>query len=130
MIRPTITPTTTSRTLTGINYVNLGSESMSGDWLLPPGTYPRTIVNKINKNTSVKVTGYNFTKNDEYTVRMAPFGNQALGGIIVATFDTGDENSFTKKFEIPEGLEGISPIAIRFESKNSTYYAYDYFYND
>jgi hypothetical protein len=118
------------RNLDGYNYIDLGAEAYSGDWLLPPGTYPHTVVNKINKNDSVKISGFNFTKNDEYTVRMAPFGNKAIGGIIVATFDTGDESTFTKKFEIPAGLQGISPIAIRFESKNSTYYAYDYFYND
>lgn len=118
------------RNLDGFTYINQGSDAFSGDWILKPGTYPHTVVNKIIKNDSVKISGFNFTKNDEYTVRMGPFGTKAIAGIVVATLETGDDSSFTKKFTIPSGLEGVSPIAIRFESENSNYYAYDYFYND
>ena len=100
-----------------------------GDWLLPAGTYPSTTVVAVKQDTSVTISGYNFTKNDTYTVRMGPIGSQGVGGIIVGTYSTGASSSFTATFNIPPALAGSYQIAIRFESDNTSYYAYDWFYN-
>lgn len=103
--------------------------TVNPDWKLTAGTYPLTQIVSVNQGTSVTVKGTNFTKNDEYTVRMGVFGTKGVGGVIVDTFSTGDSSTFSATFSIPESLKNRTQIAIRFESVNSPYYAYDWFYN-
>ena len=116
--------------LDGYSYISDGSESLCGDWVLSPNTYPSTAVNSVSTDTSVTISGFNFTKNDEYKVLMGPIGTKGVGGVQVGTITTADNNTFTETFNIPASLQGQSPIAIRFESVNTDYYAYDYFYNN
>lgn len=106
-----------------------GTTTTAGDWSLPAGTYPHTNVTAVVKDTSVTITGTNFTKNDVYTVRMGAIGTQGVGGIVVDSFSTGASGAFTATFQIPAGLKGAAQIAIRFESNNTVYYAYDWFNN-
>jgi hypothetical protein len=105
------------------------TSAFSGDWLLPAGTHPYTQVSSVNKDTSVTINGTNFTKNDTYTVYMGPMGTKGVGGWYVGDKLTGNTSAFTATFNIPAALQGSSMIAIRFESHNTTYYAYDWFYN-
>lgn len=100
-----------------------------GNWTLPIGTYPYTTVNAVVADSSVTVTGSNFTKNDVYTVRMGAFGTQGVNGIIAGTQAIDGSGNFTASFTIPSALLGTPQIAIRFESNNTAYYAYDWFYN-
>ena len=97
--------------------------------MLAAGTYPTTTIVSSVKGISVTVTGTNFTLNDAYTVRMGPFGTRGEGGYVVATYNTGNSNTFTATFTIPDSLKDAAQIAIRFESNNSPYYAYDWFNN-
>jgi len=101
----------------------------SGNWVLPAGTYPRTQIVGVSKGSSVTIQGANFTLNDTYTVRMGVIGTKGVGGIVVDTYSTGSSSTFTATFSIPVSLQGADRIAIRFESNNSPYYAYDWFYN-
>jgi hypothetical protein len=82
------------------------------------------------QDTSVTIQGTNFTTNDSYTVRMGPVGSQGVGGIVVGSYSTGASSSFTASFNIPPSLQGSSRIAIRFESDNTPYYAFDWFSNN
>ena len=101
----------------------------AGDWVLAPGTYPTTTIVGSVEGTSVTVSGKNFTLNDAYTVRMGAMGTRGEGGYVVATYNTGGSSTFTATFTIPESLKNADQIAIRFESNNALYYAYDWFNN-
>lgn len=108
---------------------DLAADPSNGDWVLPAGTYPNTQVVGAVQGTSVTIKGTNFTLNDTYTVRMGAIGTQGVGGVVVDTYQTGSSSTFTATFSIPASLQSASQIAIRFESNNSPYYAYDWFYN-
>ena len=105
------------------------SDPSNGDWMLSAGTHPNTQITGVSKDSTVTVTGTNFTRNDTYTVRMGAIGTQGVGGIVVDTYSTGSSRTFTATFSIPASLHGLTQIAIRFESNNTPYYAYDWFYN-
>jgi hypothetical protein len=106
-----------------------GTDSAGSDWVLAPGTYPSTNITTVEGGKSVTVEGTNFTVNDTYTVRMGWFGTRGINGIVVGTVDTGAVSTFTASFDIPEALQGAASIAIRFESNNTPYYAFDWFNN-
>ncbi|MFC1936101.1 hypothetical protein ACFLYP_00385 [Chloroflexota bacterium] len=112
----------------GYNYNSFGT-SFEGDWVLPPGTYPYTLVIDVDQDNLVTISGFNFTKNDTYIVTMGPMGTKGVGGIQVRTFVIDGSGTFTENFKIPEGLKGVGQIAIRFESVNTEYFAYDWFWN-
>lgn len=100
------------------------------DWDLAAGTYPQTQIVSVDAGTSVTVTGTNFTQNDAYTVRMGVFGSRGVGGVVVDTYQVDETGQFTATFTIPDSLKGAQKIAIRFESVNTPYYAYDWFNNN
>ncbi|MEK6221215.1 MAG: hypothetical protein N2D54_03110, partial [Chloroflexota bacterium] len=106
-----------------------GAAVFNGDWLLPAGTYPSTLINSVDPEVSVTLSGFNFTKNDVYNVRMGPLGTQGVGGIIVGAQATDGLGTFSSTFTIPPALVGAPNIAIRFESQNTAYFAYDWFWN-
>lgn len=113
---------------TGSSLIPGISPTVSG-WSLAPGTYPYTSVIGVVQDTSVTIQGTNFTTDDTYTVKMGPIGTQGVGGVVVATYSTGSSSSFTATFNIPSNLIGAGQIAIRFESDNTPYFAYDWFNN-
>jgi hypothetical protein len=113
----------------GYNAAAGSASAFSGDWLLQAGTHPYTQVTAVSKDNSVTFNCTNFTKNDTYTVTMGPMGTKAVGGWYVGDKLTGNNSAFTETFNIPAALQGSSMIAIRFESQNTSYYAYDWFYN-
>ncbi|MEJ2758077.1 MAG: hypothetical protein P8046_06285 [Anaerolineales bacterium] len=100
------------------------------DWRLAQGTYPLTEIESVSAGESVTVKVTNATKNDAYTVRMGAWGTRGLGGIVVDTYYTDDTGTFTATFTIPENLKSAQKIAIRFESVNAAYYAFDWFVNE
>jgi hypothetical protein len=106
-----------------------GNGSYNPDLVLDSGTFPYFVINSVVKDSKVTVSGFNFTKNDTYYVRLAPFGNEGIGGEIVAEYETNDDGTFTATFDIPASLTGVNMVAIRFESKASEYYAFNFFYN-
>ncbi|MBN2044028.1 MAG: hypothetical protein JW757_03330 [Anaerolineales bacterium] len=103
--------------------------SSGSDWVLAPGTYPTTNIIAVVGGKTVTVAGTNFTKNDTYTVRMGWFGTRGINGVVVGQYETGTSSTFEATFNIPETLQGAASIAIRFESNNTPYYAFDWFTN-
>lgn len=100
------------------------------DWKLAPGTYPLTQIESVTAGESVTVKVTNATKNDAYTVRMGAWGTRGVDGIVVDTYYTDDSGTFTATFTIPDSLKSAGKIAIRFESVNAIYYAFDWFVNE
>jgi hypothetical protein len=114
----------------GYNGITGGaSGSFNADYVLDAGTYPYFVVNSVVKDNTVTVSGFNFTKNDTYHVRMAPFGTEGIGGEIVSEYTTDDNGTFTTTFDIPPSVQGLWMIALRFESTNTDYFAFNFFYN-
>jgi hypothetical protein len=105
------------------------SVAFVGDWNLPAGTYPNMTINTIIGNSTVTVSGYNFTKNDNYMVYMGAIGTQGVGGVYVGDKAIDASGTFTDTFNIPASLAGHSQIAIRMVSKNTVYYTYNWFFN-
>jgi hypothetical protein len=61
---------------------------------------------------------------------MGEYGTYGIGGIVVTTVNSGAGGSFSATYAIPAALVGRSKIAIRLESANGYYYAYNWFYNN
>jgi hypothetical protein len=61
---------------------------------------------------------------------MGKYGTLGIGGTVVTTTDSGDGGTFTATYNIPEKFKGSYRVAIRLESPDSGYYAYNWFYNN
>lgn len=80
-------------------------------------------------DTSVTIKTANYPKNDKFDVYMNTLGTKGVGGVKVATVDTGAGGSLTFTFNIPDSLKGLNAIAIRLQSPTSGYFSYNWFYN-
>ena len=92
-------------------------------------TIPTFSISAVVPDTSVTVVTANFPANTDFTVRMGAYGTLGIGGIAVATLNSGTGGAFSATFSIPASLVGSQQIAIRLESANG-YYAYNWFYNN
>jgi len=57
-------------------------------------------------------------------------GTRGVGGVQVATVDSGAGGTLDLTFNIPDYLKGQYQIAIRMQSPTSGYYAFNWFYNN
>ncbi|MCB2180186.1 hypothetical protein KQH54_03590 [bacterium] len=89
---------------------------------------PIISISSVTEGVSVTIKGTNFPSNDEFKVTMGVFGTQGIGGIVVATQDSGT-GTFTATYTIPASLKTASQIAIRLQSPTSGYYSYNWFWN-
>lgn len=103
----------------------LGVSSVSSSSIL----VPTTSVNSVVTDQTVTVIGYNFPKNQSFTVRMNVMHTLGIGGYVVDTVNTGDSTTFTRTFTIPAELRGQYQIAFRLDSPQG-YFSYNWFYNN
>lgn len=98
----------------------------------PPGYtgFPIFHIISVERDTRVTVQTHLLPPNDNFVVTMGPMGTQGLGGIQVATIETGSGGSKKFIFDIPSVLSRSYKISIRMQSQTSGYYAYNWFYND
>jgi len=80
------------------------------------------------KDTSVTVLTANFPPNQDFVVTMGPLNSLGLGGIVVATTNSGAGGAFTATYNIPASLVGTAQISIRMQSA-AGYYAFNWFWN-
>ncbi len=95
-----------------------GSKAIPTIWIL-----------SVKRDNSVTVQGKNFPAHVQFDVLMGPNGTKGVGGIKVASFNSGAGGSWTKTFAIPPSLYGRTKIAIRTESYIG-YYSYNWFWNN
>jgi hypothetical protein len=96
----------------------------------PVSGFPYFYITGVDRDNDVTIQGYNFTKNDTYTVRMNTFGTLGLGGTVAdASYATDGDGNFSATFSIPGGLAGLDRIAIRMDSNTTAYYAFNWFWN-
>ncbi len=93
--------------------------------------YPYFFISAVKRNTSVTIDPHHFPPNDKFVVRMGTYGTYGINGYVVDTVTTDADGNLSKTtFNIPATLAGSYRIAIRLESPNSGYYAYNWFYNN
>lgn len=88
-----------------------------------------TTVISVVEDVSVNVRLESFPANETFYVYMGFNGTDGINGFLVSKIATNSGGTFNAKFMIPDGLKGQDIIAIRFESKDSNAYWYDWFYN-
>jgi len=92
--------------------------------------YPTFVIESVTKDQSVTIKTSNLPANDTYNVTMGPYGSKGIGGVVVASTNSGNGGTLTLTYSIPSSLYGLYQIAIRIESPTSGYYAYNWFYNN
>jgi hypothetical protein len=96
----------------------------------PPYTgIPTFSIQAVVRDVSVTILTNNFPPNQNFTVRMGPYGTAGIGGTVVGTTNSGAGGSFVETYAIPASLAGSSRIAIRLESPQG-YFAYNWFWNN
>ena len=92
--------------------------------------YPTISISSVVQNSTVTIYGSNFPAGQTFNVRMGAFGTAGIGGILVTTINSGSGGSFSATYTIPAALAGSAQIAIRLETANGWFYAYNWFYNN
>jgi LysM repeat protein len=90
---------------------------------------PTFSIVSVEQNQTVTIQTYNFPTHATFEARMGRMGTRGVNGILAGTIEIGNRGSFIVTFEIPSALYGRSQIAIRLESPESGYYAYNWFNN-
>ncbi len=101
------------------------SEPVPSNFIIP--TFNITAVDVGN---TVTIVTYNFPANDTFQVLMNTMGTRGVGGVVVATVNSGAGGSFTQTFNIPASLKDHERIAIRLQSPTSGYFSYNWFWNN
>ena len=94
-------------------------------------TIPTFTISSVVTDTTVTILTSNFPANQNFTVTMGPMGSKGVGGIVVATTNSGVGGSFSATYNIPAQLKGSYQVAIRLQTSHTyPYYAYNWFYNN
>jgi hypothetical protein len=90
--------------------------------------YPTFSITDVVADVSVSIQTYNLPPNQTFTVRMGVYGTRGIGGVVVATTNSGAGGSQKLSYSIPSELKGSYKIAIRMDSPEG-YYAFNWFFN-
>jgi len=91
--------------------------------------FPTFSIESVVKDKSVTIKTDNLPPNDTFAVTMGEMGTKGVDGIEVAATNSGAGGAQTFTYSIPASLAGSSQIAIRMESPNTGYFAYNWFWN-
>lgn len=91
---------------------------------------PTFTILSVEADSKVTIKTTNFPADLDFKVLMGEYGTQGIGGTEVTTINTGSGGSFENTYDIPDSLKGDYRIAIRLESTNGVYFAYNWFYNN
>jgi hypothetical protein len=91
---------------------------------------PTFTIAAVVRDNTVTISTNNFPADRTFTVRMGLYGTLGIGGIEVATTDSGTGGSFNATYTIPAELQGQSRIAIRLDSTTGGFNSYGWFWNN
>lgn len=91
---------------------------------------PTISISAVVRDSTVTIYGNNFPAGQTFNVLMGTYGSYGMGGVPVTSVSTGSGGSFSATYSIPGSLAGLDKIAIRLETPNGYYYAYNWFYNN
>jgi hypothetical protein len=90
---------------------------------------PSFSILSVTPGVSVTVRTNNYPANKDFTVRMGAFGTLGIGGTVVGTTNSGAGGVFEATYSIPAALAANGQIAIRMDSTDGVFFAYNWFYN-
>lgn len=94
-------------------------------------TIPTFSIASVVTDQTVTVTTSNFPANQNFVVTMGAMGTKGVGGIVVATTNSGVGGSFSATYNVPAQLKGAQQIAIRMQTTHANpYFAYNWFWNN
>jgi hypothetical protein len=126
-----VTATTiTALLMVGVGFASQPAQANPTTGLNSYTGIPTFSIVSVVRDQSVTVQTYNLPPNDKFDVTMGPMGTQGIGGIKVASVDSGSGGAKVYTFSIPSSLAGSYKISIRMQSPFSGYYAYNWFYNN
>jgi hypothetical protein len=126
-----ITATTiTALLMVGVGFVSQPAQALPITGLNSYTGIPTFSIVSVVSDQSVTVQTYNLPPNDKFDVTMGPMGTRGIGGIKVASVDSGSGGAKVYTFSIPASLAGSYKISIRMQSPFSGYFAYNWFYNN
>ena len=126
-----ITATTiTVLLMVGVGFVSQPAQALPIAGLNSYTGIPTFSIVSVVSDQSVTVQTYNLPPNDKFDVTMGPMGTRGIGGIKVASVDSGSGGAKVYTFNIPASLAGSYKISIRMQSPFSGYFAYNWFYNN
>lgn len=91
--------------------------------------FPTFSIASVVKDSTVTVSATNFPANVDFVVLMGAYGTLGVGGTQVATFNSGTGGAFSATYNVPASLQGMSRIAVRIQSTNGVFFAYNWFWN-
>lgn len=91
--------------------------------------FPTFSIESVVPDKSVTIETNNLPANDTFTVTMGKIGTKGAGGLEVASTNSGAGGVQTFTYNIPASLAGMNQIAIRMQSPDSGYFAYNWFFN-
>jgi len=90
---------------------------------------PEFIITKVVQDWSVTIqTTTYYPANNNFTVRMGPYGSLGVNGVVVGFTNSGKGGILTATYTIPDALRGSSQIHIRMDGENG-FFSYNWFYN-
>lgn len=108
-----------------------GGDEPDPDVTPVPGGYkgiPSFDIKSVEAGETITILTKNFPASQNFTVRMGAYGTLGIGGVVVATTNSGSGGAFEETYDIPDSLKNKDKIAIRMDSP-SGYYAYNWFWN-
>lgn len=91
---------------------------------------PTIAILSVKEDESVTLKTHNFPAGRDFKVLMGEMGTRGIKGIHVTTFSSGAGGTLTKTFDIPDALKGNYRIAIRLQTPDGVFFAYNWFYNN
>jgi len=85
---------------------------------------PTFSIVSVDQDNTVTIQTSAFPADELFTVRMGAYGTKAVGGIEVATTNSGAGGAFQATYSIPESLKGLDRIAIRLDSSDTSVYGW------
>jgi hypothetical protein len=110
-------------------FSNNTSGSGSGDTPSGYKGFPTFSIVSVVKDQAVTIRTNNLVPDDKFDVTMGAMGTRGINGTKVDTTSSGKGGTQTFTYTIPASLKGSRQIAIRMQSPNSGYFAYNWFYN-
>lgn len=92
---------------------------------------PTFAIAAVDPGKTVTIRTSNFPANQQFTVRMGAMFTQAIGGVVVDSFNSGAGGSFEMTFDIPAEFANANRVAIRTHTNHAAnpFFSYNWFYN-
>ena len=90
---------------------------------------PEFIITKVEQDWTVTIqTATYYPANNNFTVRIGPYGTNGVDGVIVGFTNSGQGGIFSATYNIPDSLHGSDKLAIRMDGENG-FFSFNWFYD-